>query len=486
MSVNNQELKKAGLKAGMWNFSTTIINQVRNFLISLILARLLEPSDFGLVAMATASINILESFVDIGFGESIIQQKKVSQLQLSTVFYINLFLGFVISIIIFFCAPFISDFFKIPETTDILRVISLSFVIKGLQSLPSALLRKELNYSATFKINLISGFFSGILGIYLALTGYGVWSLIGSQIINWILGTILIWTYAKWKPSIEFSISSIKELWRFGSKLLITTMIDGLFFNLNPILIGKFFKASELGLYNRAASLNTLVGRYSYSAFAGVLLPALSKCQDDIITFRNNIIKIINVVCFTTSLLSGLMVCCSESLIIFLYGDKWLGAVEYFKILGFFTITGSLSNVMYYSLLSFHRSDLTLKIQIIEKILMVIAIVVGSILGIFQYVWGLCIASSIGLFFYASALKCVGLKLTDFIKYLLTYVIPFLTIVGIIYMFSLNKLTNISIINILISCCCFLVPFCLYNFIFKTMGSESALRLIKTIKTLKK
>lgn len=486
MSIVNQELKKSGLKAGVWNFSTTIINQLRNFIVSLVLARLLDPSDFGLIAMATASVGILESFVDIGFGESIIRQKTISQLQLSTVFFINLILGISISIAVFCLAPIIANFLGTPEVSDILKVISLSFIVKGFQGLPSAILKRNLNFKAIFKINFISGILSGIIGIIMALCGFGVWSLVWSQIINWIIGTIFLWIFVKWMPSLQFGLNSIKELWNFGSKLLLSSTIDGLFFNINPIIIGKFFNPIELGLYNRAQSLNILVGRYSYSAFASVLLPTLSKCQDDMSVFKSNLIKIINVVCFTTFLLSGIMICTSESLITFLYGEKWKGAIEFFKIVGFFTITGSLSNVMYYALLSIGRSDLTLRIQMIEKLLLVAAILVGINFGIYTYVFGLCFTYFIGTFIYAHFLRCTGVSLLEFILTLLSYATPFLLIVELILLLNLDSCTNTTILNIIIASLLFSVPYLLYNFCLKTVGYNSSVGLLKTFKSLKK
>lgn len=481
MSIDNQEIKKAGLKAGLWNFSTTFINQIRNFIVSLVLARLLEPSDFGLVAMATASINIFESFVDVGFGESIIQKKGVTNVQLSSVFYINLFLGLVMSVIILFTSGMMSNFLNEPQLSIILKVISISFIIKGIQSLPSALLRKNLQYKSIFNINLISGIVSGAIGIIMAFNGFGIWALIGSQVSNWLVSTVLIWIYVRWYPSIVFRIKAIRSLWSFGYKLLLTTIIDSLFFNINPILIGKIFNPSELGLYNRAQSLNILVGRYSYSAFASVLLPTLSKYQDDLNLLRYNFKKIINVVCFTTFLLSGIMICSSSPLITFLYGEKWEGAVRFFQILGFFTITGSLNNVMYYTLLSVGRSDVTLRIQFIEKILIIIAICIGVFNSIYIYVVSVCIATFISTFIYSYHMKVIRYSVGDFLKSFSLYSFPFIILSIIGLMFNIYNITNYKILNILISSGYFAFPYILYNIFRETEGYNSFLNLIKSM-----
>ncbi|MGC1633331.1 MAG: oligosaccharide flippase family protein, partial [Gelidibacter sp.] len=250
--------------------------QLRNFVVATILARLLMPEDFGLLGMAMVFAGIAESFVDFGFGNAVIQKQQVSRVQLSTIFWINMMMAGLLGLIMFATAPLVAAYFEMPELKVITQIMSFTFLIKGLSTLQGALFKKKLDFRTPFKIEIVEGVLSGALGIYLAYAGYGVYSLIYSQIFGWVLATTLLWILSNWKPAFLFNLKEVKELWNFGYKYSLSIFIDSMFIRLDTIVIGKVFSAATLGLFYKAQALNKMVVQYAFGSFAGVLFPSLS------------------------------------------------------------------------------------------------------------------------------------------------------------------------------------------------------------------
>lgn len=467
------------MKAGFWNFSTTIINQVRNFIVSLVLARLLTPEDFGLVGMATVFVGVVEAFVDFGFGASIVQAKDVSRRQLSTVFYINLLMGTLFAVIMFLSSNLIADFFKDNRLSIIVKVLSPTFIVKALQVMPDVLFKKALDYKTPFSISVITGILAGIIGIVLAIMGYGVWALIYSQISGWIISLILQYWKTKWWPLMCFKINEIKELWSFGYKFSLSIMIDQIFTRLNTILIGKFFNASLLGLYYRACSLNGLVIQYSFSSFANVLFPTFCKYQDDIPMLRHNVVRIVQVVSFLTFLFSGLMIVCAFDIIVLLYGDEWIGAVEFFKILGLFSITLTIPTILVNALMAIGRTDLNLKIELIKKGLLVLSIPIGIHYGVYGYIWAVSIGALAGLPFNMWALKYINLSIWVQLKSIAVYFVPFVILVIVDNVFFDETLFNNSLLSLIVKASVYISIYIAYNKLLHTQGLSSAISIAK-------
>lgn len=479
MTINNEQIKKAGIKAGFWNFSTTIINQLRNFVVSIILARLLSPEDFGLLGMATVFVGVVETFVDFGFGASIVQAKEISRRQMSTVFYINLMMGLLFAVAMFLLSNYIAEFFHEERLSIIVKVLSPTFLVKALQIMPDVQFKRALNYHDPFKISVSAGVLSGILGIVLALTGFGVWALVFSQIFGWVISLVMQYWITRWWPMMCFRIAEIKELWSFGYKFSLSIMIDQTFSRLNTILIGKFFNASVLGLYYRACSLNGLVIQYSFSSFASVLFPTFCKYQNDLPMLRHNVMKIIHTVSFLTFLFSGLMIVDAYDIITILYGGKWVGAVDFFKILGLFSITLTIPSILVNALMSVGRTDVNLKIEVVKKILLLFAIPIGLHFGVYGYVWAISIAALVAMPLNMWSLKYIDLDMWNQIKAIGLYFIPFVFLIALNNLLTADSIVMYPWVSLLTKSTIFTAVYFGYCLIMKTEGLKSAIALAK-------
>lgn len=422
-------IKQEGIKSSFWNMMTLMVNQIRNFIVSIVLARLLSPEDFGVLGMAMAFAGFVDAFVDFGFGNAIIQRQHVTQKQLSTVFYINLMIGTCLSIIMFVCSGLIAQYFNMPSLAVIVKAMSGTFIIKALEGLQNALMKKRLDFKTPFKINMTSGIVTGLLGIVLALCGYGVWSLVIMQIAGWGLTTIQIWAYNSWRPTMEFDLKCVSSLWNFGYKYSLSVTIDTIFCRLDTLVIGKMFQAATLGLFYRAQSLNKLVVQYSFSSISSVLFPAISKIKDDIDQVRCSVVQLLHIVSFLTFMFAGLMYVNSQEIIVLLYTDKWTGAIPIFKILGLFTFCTTIPNVLVAPLNSLGHSGKNLKIEIIKKTLVISAIPFGLYFGLFEYIFAIKIAAMIGVLLNMVALKCINLKVITQTEIIIRYAIPFFILV---------------------------------------------------------
>ncbi|REE27454.1 O-antigen/teichoic acid export membrane protein [Winogradskyella pacifica] len=475
----SKNLKQSTINAASWNFSNMLVGQVRTFIVSTILARLLMPEDFGLLGMAMVFASLTDSFVDFGFGNAVIQKQKVSRLQLSTVFWINMLMALFLGLAMYFSSPLVAAYFEMPKLEAITQLMSLTFLIKGLSTLQNALYKKELDFKTPFKIALFAGIVSGVLGIVLAYSGYGVYSLIYSQIAGWVMGTALIWCFSKWKPSFLFKISEVKDLWSFGYKYSLSIFIDSIFSRLDTLIIGKLFSAATLGLFYKAQSLNKLVVQYAFSSFSGVLFPSLSKLAHDKEKLREVLIRILHLVCFTTFLFSGLMFINAKSVIVILLTEKWLGSVPIFKILALFSFIYTIPTILNSPILSIGKSGAILKVEMYKKSLYLLAIPVAIYYGLYAYILTTVFAAIIGIVLNLGLVqKFFNYRIIDFFKLFLNYVLIFLLLVAIDYF-----LGNIQInyfISVIVKSLIYVTLYVFLNsLVFKTEGFKEFKNIIQ-------
>lgn len=437
------------------------------------------PEDFGLLGMAMVFASLTDSFVDFGFGNAVIQKQRVNRVQLSTVFWINMLMALVLGILMYVSAPLIASYFEMPKLEPITRLMSLTFLIKGLTTLQNALFRKKLDYKTPFKIEVAAGIFSGALGIYLAYTGFGVYSLIFSQISGWIVGTLLIWYFSTWKPAFLFDINQIKELWSFGYKYSLSIFIDSMFSRMDTLVIGKIFSASILGLFYKAKSLNKLVVQYAFSSFSGVLFPSLSKLGGDTEKLKNTLKKILHIVCFTTFLFSGLMFINAKAVIILLFTEKWVGSVSLFKILGLFSFIYTIPTVLVSPINAIGKSGANLRIEIAKKALYLFAIPIAIYSGLNGYIFATCIAALIGMHLNAYAVqKYLNLSIINQQKIVFRYMLPFIFLIAIDAIVDFNLANNI--LSILSKTVVYVILYFLYHYIFKSSGLQEVDQILIT------
>jgi O-antigen/teichoic acid export membrane protein len=388
-------LKNKTITGFFWSFADNTGNQVVQFVIGIVLARILTPSDYGIVGIVTVILVILQAFVDSGFSQALIRKLDVSQSDYSTVFFFNLIVGFVLYILLFVSSPFIADFFNQQILTSLIKVLGLNLLISSLTIVQRSILTKQINFKLLTKISLVSNALSGIIGIILAFSGYGVWSIVYRSLLNVTFSSGLLWAAQRWIPSLEFDVESFKSMYRFGYKLLLSSLLDKLYQNIYYFVIGKFFSPSELGLYTRADQFKSLFSSNLHSTIARVSYPALASLQNDDERLKNGYKKVLEVTMYLSSLLILLLGAIAYPLILVLLGEKWIGAADYLQPLCIVGIFFPLHAINLNIITVKGRSDLFLKLEIIKKILAVPTIFIGIFYGIDIMIYGMIINSFI-------------------------------------------------------------------------------------------
>ena len=381
-------LKKQALSGLIWTFAQQFGTQLIYFVISIVLARLLLPSDFGTIAMFTVVISIASALVDGGMASSLVRSENVDDDDLSTVFWFNVGTACALYLIIFLTAPLIASFYKLELLIPIIRVYALSIVIKSFTSVQAIRFVKNLDFKTSFKIQLPSLLIGGALGILFAYNGFGVWALVLYPIIQSIISTVQYWLYSTWRPSFIFKKDKFKYHFNFGYKMTLSGLLDTTFNNIYTIVIGKMFSPAQLGFYNRADNLKQLPVSNLSNALNKVTFPLFSKLSHDNIKLKEVYKKLMKVVIFIIAPVLSISIVIAEPLIRFLLTDKWLPAVPYFQILA---ISGILYPIHAYNLnilMVKGKSNLFLKLEIIKKLLISLVLIFSLQFGIFGILWG--------------------------------------------------------------------------------------------------
>lgn len=393
-------LKTKTISGLFWTFSDLIMNQGVQFVIQVILARLLLPEDFGLIGMITVVISVSNSIIDSGFANALIREKDVTQKDYSTVFYFNLITSFVLYIILFFSAPFISNFFGEEKLVEILRILSLTLIVNSFGLVQRTMLTKKIDFKTQTKISVTASILSGIVGVIVAFIGFGVWSLVIRTLLMSLIQSILLYVYNKWIPSLEFDINSFKKFFKFGWKLLVSGLINTLYNNLYYLIIGKGFSALELGYYTNASKLKDTATQSITSAIQKVSYPVLSNINSDDAKLKSSYKKILKNAAFIIFPVIIGLASVANPLIRSLFGVKWINSIIYFEILCFEGMLYPIHAINLNVLQVKGRSDLFLKLEIIKKAisLIIIGIVLIFRLGIIYLLWGAVLNSYIAYF----------------------------------------------------------------------------------------
>jgi teichuronic acid exporter len=391
-------LKQKTVSGLIWSFVDTMAGQGITFIVGIILARLLSPREFGLIGMLTVFIAVSESFINSGFSSALIRKKDCTNTDFSTVFYFNLAAGILFFILLYLSAPAISSFFDEPELTSIIQVMGVVLIIDSLTIIQRTILTKRIDFKLQARISIIASIGSGVVAIAMAFNGFGVWALVAQRLVKQGLNSLFLWIWNRWKPMLVFSTESFKELFGFGSKLLISGLIDTIYRNVYYLIIGKFFSAQELGYYTRADSFKNLPSQNLNSIVSRVTYPVLSTLQDDIPRLRNNYQKLIRSVMFITFILMLGMAAVAEPMIHTLIGAKWESAIIYLQMLCFVGMMYPLHALNLNMLQVQGRSDLFLKLEIIKKIIAIPTIVIGVFFGIKMMIVGMMINTLIAYY----------------------------------------------------------------------------------------
>lgn len=468
----SSSLKADGTKAFVWDFFGKIARNGMGFVISIFLARLLEPSDFGLIAIILVVVGIANVFTDIGLGAALIQRRRVIPIHYSSVFYFNVVIGLLLTLITYFSAPWISEFYNNEQLLPLTQVMSISFLLGALSSVQNTRLRKALNYALLVKLNLISSFISGVVGISLAFWGAGVWSLVVQILGLGVIYNILIWSSGQWKPSLQFSWKALTQLWGFGFRMFLSAMLNAIFIRIDFLIIGKLFPPAILGYFQRAKSLNSMVAQYAAGSLMSVLLPVLSKVQNDLPRFQNIINKSLGIISFVVFLLLGGLYLISEELIVLLFSDKWLPSVEIFKILVLSGFSYPISALLVNILSSRGNSKAFLRLEIYKKLIASVSFIILYYWGINAFLYSLLVQGILGLslnIIFAS--REIHFSFFKFAKPILTQMFIAITTV-ILTLLIVQNTELIDILMLLLKGSVFTFLYFLFNFIMKTSSFE--------------
>lgn len=382
-----ESLRNKTIKGALWTFLDRIGTQTVCFVVTVVLARLLSPSDYGLIGMLAVFLSISQLFIDCGFGSALIRKKDRNDTDYSTVFWYNFAIASVCYGLLFAAAPSIADFYKMPVLAKVLRVIGINLVIQAMYTIQATRLTANVQFGLQAKISIVSAIISGVLGICLAYYGYGVWALVGQSMSAVFFSAIAFWLFSGWHPSLRFSWGSFRDLFGFGSRIMVANSLHTIYTNISPLIIGRKFSAADLGFYSRGNSLAAFPGGIFQSTIGRVIFPVLSSIQDDESRLRAAYSKYLRLI---TSLIAPSMLlfaACAKPIVVLLLGEKWLPCVPYLQLLSIAMVCDPIvivnSNVLYVK----GRSDVVLKLEIIKKII-AISIVVATVQ--FGVIW-LCL-----------------------------------------------------------------------------------------------
>lgn len=394
-------LKGKTIHGVIWSLIDNVSSSGVIFFVGIVLARLLTPEEYGVMAMVSIFIAISNSIIDSGFSSALIRKVKVKPIEYNTVFYFNLLISLLLYICLFFISPFIALFFREPILCEVMRVIGLILIINALSIIPYTIFVREINFKTQTIISLIASVGSGVIGVWMAFSGQGVWSLVGQQLGRQCLNTLFLWFFCHWKPTVSFSMTAFKEMFGFGSKLLLSGLLDTIYKDIYYIVIGRCFSSSILGQYTRAKQFSMVFSTNLTTVVQRVSFPVLSSIQDDSIRLREAYRKVIKSTMLVSFACMLGLAAIAKPLLILLISDKWLPAVYFLQIVCFSNMLYPLHAINLNILKVKGRSDVFLKLEVIKKVLAIFPILVGVYLGIEMMLWGSVIISVISYFLNA-------------------------------------------------------------------------------------
>lgn len=389
------QLKKQGIRALIWDLSGKFFSHGIAFLFSIFLTRLLDPSDFGLIAMVLVYAGIAGVFADMGLGEALIQKKDPDNIDYTSVFYFNLAVGLSLTLVTFFSARLIGDFYGYEELIPVTEIMSLTFVFGSLGSVQAVRLRRELKYGELAKARLSAAIVSGAVGVALALFGAGVYSLVAQTLLMSILFSGFVWFLSDWAPGLGFSFHALRQLWGFGFRMFLVTLLNEFSMRLDVLVVGKLFPAATLGFYDLAKRTVALVNQYNSGSLMSVMFPVLSRIQHENERFNRIVSECLNLVTPLAFVISGVIFLSADQLITFLFSEKWLHSAIYLKLLILGSYSYPINALLVNVLRSKGNSRGFLRMALFKKVVFFCNMAVAFQWGIEGYLIGLIVVGVI-------------------------------------------------------------------------------------------
>ena len=447
----SDNLKVKAARGLFWSSVDRFSSQGISFVFSIFLARILDISDYGIVAMIVVFMAVAQAFVDSGFSSALIRKPDLNEEDKSTAFYFNIVVGLACYGILFLASPLIADFYDEPLLSPIIRVTGLSIIFNSLCVVQRALFTIAVDFKTQAIISLACTVISGIVGLVMAYNGYGVWALVAQSTISTFLNFVLLWLCSGWRPVTGFSRASFRYLFNFGSKLLASGLLDTLYNNAYPIVIGKFYNSAQLGLYSRAQGYASLPSSNITGILQRVTFPVLSLMQNDDERLALNYRRLLRVSAFVVFPLMVMLAAVAAPLIRVMITSKWDGCVGFLQILSLAMMWYPIHAINLNLLQVKGRSDLFLRLEIYKKIFGVLILTCTIPLGVTAMCWGLVVGSVFSLVmntYYTGKLIKVGffIQMKDLLPTLVNSVI-----MGGIAYYIVNNIDS-SIISLIAAC----------------------------------
>lgn len=371
------------------------------FIVQIVLARLLAPSDYGLIALIAIFITIANVFVQSGFNTALVQKKDSNEIDFSSVFYLSLFVASLLYLIIFFMAPFIAEFYGVLQLAAVLRVLAITLFFGAFNSIQNAIVSRKMQFKRLFYSSLGAILVSGTIGIVFAYEGLGVWALVAQQLTNQIMITVILWFTVKWRPKLIFSFEKIKGLFSYSWKLLVSSLIDTVYKNLRSLIIGKIYSPDILGFYNRGDQFPQIIVTNIDGSIQSVMLPALSSEQDNRQRVREMVRRSIVTSSFIIFPMMVGMAVISEPLVKILLTEKWLPSIPFLQIACASYALYPIHTANLQAINALGRSDIFLKLELIKKLIGIIILWFSIPYGVYAIAIGMLINGIIATFINA-------------------------------------------------------------------------------------
>lgn len=447
--MSDNDIKKKVFSGLFWKFGERITAQIISLVVSVILARMLSPSDYGAVALVMVFITIANVFVSSGFGSALIQKKDADNLDFSSVFFINLGISIILYLVLFVSAPVIADFYNLPIMCPALRVLGIRIIVAAINSIQQAYVSRNMLFKRFFWSTLFGTLLSGVVGIAMAYNGYGVWALVAQYLTNTCTDTIVLWFTVRWRPELKCSWKRAKGLLSYGWKLLVSALIDTGYNQLRSLVIGKVYTSEDLAFYNQGDKYPSLIVTNINSSISGVLFPAMAKYQNDSERIKQMTRRAIQVSSYIMwPLMIGLGVV-AEPLVRILLTDKWLPCVPFLRIFCFTYGLWPIHTANLQALNVMGRSDLFLKLEIIKKTIGLILLGVSIQYGPIAIAWSLVISGIVSTFINAYPnVDLLNYKYTEQFKDLLPPMAMALVMAVIIYPIKFFDVSDIAVVTL--------------------------------------
>lgn len=381
------------LKNFFWRFAERSSAQLVTFVVSIVLARILMPEDYGQIALVTVFTNIMQVFVDSGLGTALIQKKDADDLDFSSVFYFNFAACITLYILMFILAPFIANFYNDVSFIPIIRVSSLAIVISGVKGIQQSYVSRNMLFKRFFYATLGGTIFSAFLGIGLAYTGFGVWAIVAQQLSNTTIDTLILWLTVKWRPKKMFSLERLKQLISFGWKMLASSLLDTVYNNLRSLIIGKIYSSVDLAYYNQGDKLPSVIISNINTSINSVLLPTMSNAQDDHLRIKAMTRRAIKTSTYIMAPLMMGLAFCAEPIVRLILTDKWLPCVPFLRIFCITYMFYPIHSANLNAVTAMGRSDLFLKLEIAKKIVGMTLLLSTMWFGVMAMAYSLLVSS---------------------------------------------------------------------------------------------